>query len=68
MTVSASGFQEKVIEDIEQTAGRTRTLNVILSVAGVIQQVQVTDVGTQLDETSAALGARIEPEQAKNFL
>lgn len=39
----------------------------VLPIAGVIQEVQVTDVGTQLDETSATLGARIEPEQVKEL-
>jgi hypothetical protein len=67
VTYSAPGFQDKVVEGIQQTVGHTRTLNVVLSVAGVIQQVRITDVGTQLDETSATLGARIEPTQVKEL-
>lgn len=67
VTYDAPGFQEKVLSDIQQTVGRTRTLNVTMTVAGMVQQVEITDVGTQLDETSAALGARIEPEQVKSL-
>ncbi|MBB5065919.1 TonB-dependent receptor [Granulicella mallensis] len=67
VTYDASGFHEKIIDGIQQTVGHTRTLNVVMSVEGMTQQVEVSDVGTQLDETSAALGARIAPEQVKNL-
>jgi hypothetical protein len=67
VTYTAPGFQRTVIDNVAQTIGHTRSLNVVLSVAGVVQQVEVSDVGTQLDETSAALGARIEPEQVKQL-
>jgi hypothetical protein len=67
ITFKASGFQEKTVEDIQQTVGHTRTLDVVLSIAGVMQHVEISDANSQLDETSAALGARIEPEQVKNL-
>jgi hypothetical protein len=67
VTYDASGFHEKIIDGIQQTVGHTRTLNIVMSVEGMTQQVEVSDVGTQLDETSAALGARIAPEQVKNL-
>jgi hypothetical protein len=63
----APGFQEKTVDGVQQTVGHTRTLDVILSVAGVAQHVEISNVNSQLDETSAALGARIEPEQVKNL-
>ncbi len=67
ITFNAPGFQEKTVEGIQQTVGHTRTLDVILSVAGVTQQVEISNANSQLDETSAALGARIEPEQVKDL-
>src|SRR5580698_10172040 len=67
VTYDASGFHEKIIDGIQQTVGHTRTLNVVMSVEGMTQQIEVSDVGTQLDQTSAALGARIAPEQVKNL-
>lgn len=67
VTYDASGFHEKIVEGLQQTVGHTRTLNVVMSVEGMTQQIEVSDVGTQLDQTSAALGARIAPEQVKNL-
>jgi hypothetical protein len=63
----APGFQEKTVEGIQQTVGHTRTLDIVLSLAGVAQHVNISDVSCQLDETSAALGARVEPEQVKDL-
>jgi hypothetical protein len=65
ITYTAPGFQEKIVDGVQQTIGHTRTLNVVLSLAGVVQQVSVSDFSPQLDETSASLGARIEPIQVK---
>jgi hypothetical protein len=67
LTYTAPGFQKKVVDGIQQTIGHTRTLNVTLSVAGVVEQVTVSDLAPQLDETSASLGARIEPIQVKQL-
>jgi hypothetical protein len=67
VTFTAPRFQRMVIENVEQTIGHTRSLDIVLSVAGVAQQVQVSDAGAQLDETSDALGAPIEPEQVKQL-
>lgn len=39
LSYTAPGFQEKIIDGIQQTIGHTRTLNVTLSVAGVVQPV-----------------------------
>lgn len=63
----APGFQPVEFAKIEQTVGHTRTLDVTLKVAGVVERVDVSDVLPQLDETSAALGARIEREQVEEL-
>jgi Carboxypeptidase regulatory-like domain len=67
VSYSATGFQERDLESVEETVGHTRTLNTVLSVAGVTEHVEVTDVGGQLDQTSAALGTRIEQQQVKQL-
>ncbi len=67
VTCSAPGFQQSVFDNLEQTVGHTRTLDITLAVAGVTQQVHVSGAASQLDETSSALGARIEPEQVKDL-
>jgi hypothetical protein len=67
VTCSAPGFQQAVFDNVEQTVGHTRTLDITLAVAGMAQQVNVSSVTSQLDETTATLGARIEPEQVKNL-
>jgi hypothetical protein len=67
VTYSAQGFQEKIVDAVEQTVGHTRTLDVVLSVAGAVEHVEVSDVGDQFDRTSDMLGARIEQEQVKQL-
>jgi Carboxypeptidase regulatory-like domain len=67
LTFTAPGFQEKIVDGIEQTIGHTRTLNVTLSLSGMVQEVTVSDLAPQLDETSASLAARIEPIQVKQL-
>jgi hypothetical protein len=67
VTYSARGFQEKIVDAVEQTVGHTRTLDVVLSVAGAVAHVEVSDVGDQFDRTSDMLGARIEKEQVKQL-
>ena len=67
VTCSAPGFKEFLIEGLEQTVGHTRTLNITLDVGGITQQVNVREHGSQLDETTATLGARTEAEQVKEL-
>jgi hypothetical protein len=64
---SASGFQQITIDGLEQTVGHTRTLDLTLRVTGLTQQVSVSAQTSQMDETTAALGARIEPRQFKDL-
>ena len=67
VTCSAPGFKEFLIEGLEQTVGHTRTLNITLDVGGITQQVNIREHGSQLDETTATLGARTEAEQVKEL-
>ncbi len=67
VTCSAPAFKEFLIEGLEQTVGHTRTLNITLDVGGITQQVNVREHGSQLDETTATLGARTEAEQVKEL-
>jgi carboxypeptidase family protein/TonB-dependent receptor-like protein len=67
VTCSAAGFKEFLIEGLEQTVGRTRTLNITLAVGSMTQQVNVKAHGSQLDETTDTLGARTEAEQVREL-
>ncbi len=64
---SASGFEPITVDGLEQTVGHTRTLDITLRVAGVTQQVNISAQPSQMDETTAALGARIEPRQSRDL-
>ena len=67
ISCSAPGFQQAVIDNVEQTVGHTRTLDITLAVGGITQQVVVSDQSSLLDETTAALGTRIEPKQVREL-
>ncbi len=67
VTYAAPGFQQKVIDSVEESVGHTRTLDVALSVAGAEVHIEVSDIGEQFDKSSDTLGARIESEQAKQL-
>jgi Carboxypeptidase regulatory-like domain len=60
---TAPGFRELVFVDVQQTVGHTRTLDMNLTVGAVSQRIDVSASSSQLDESSAALGARVEPTQ-----
>ncbi|MDR3751818.1 MAG: TonB-dependent receptor [Terracidiphilus sp.] len=67
VTCSAPGFQQVVFDNIQQTVGHTRTLNITLSVGGVVQQVHVSGLTSQLDETTATVGSRTESKQINDL-
>ena len=67
VTCSATGFEEAIFENVELTVGRTQTLNVRLQVPGITQQVNVSGQTSQLDETTATLGSRTEPQQVREL-
>ena len=55
-----SGFAEVVYEKVEQIMGLTRTLNPVLPVGSLKDQITVSTTASQLDQTSAALSESIE--------
>jgi len=63
VTFTHEGFQEKVLENVVQGIGQTRTLDAVLQVSGKSQQVDVSANTLFLDETSATVGTRIERTQ-----
>lgn len=67
VTCSAPGFQQVVFDNIEQTVGHTRTLDITLPVAGVVQLVHVSGLTSQLDETTATVGSRTESKQINDL-
>ena len=67
VTFDHDGFKGVTFDDVAQTVGRTRTLNVTLQVSGGQQRVEVSASSEQMDKTSDALGGRIEPIQAKEL-
>src|ERR1700728_2648116 len=67
ITCSAPGFQQSVIDNIEQTAGHTRMLDISLAVGGLTQQVNVSGQTAQLDETTDTLGSRTESKQVQDL-
>lgn len=60
---SHPGFQQLHISGVNQSIGRTRTLNVSLKVAGAEEKIEVAGASLDLNETSSSLGARLEKEQ-----
>jgi hypothetical protein len=67
ITFEHQGFKTLTFVDVEEVVGRTRTLNATLQISGSDEHVQVSASSEQMDETSDALGARIEQEQAKEL-
>lgn len=61
------GFKTLTFVDVEEVIGRTRTLNATLQVSGRDERVEVSGSSEQIDETSDALGGRIEQKQAKEL-
>jgi Carboxypeptidase regulatory-like domain/TonB dependent receptor len=67
ITFIHKGFNGLTFVDVTQVVGRTRTLNATLRVSGGQERVEVSASSEQMDKTSDALGARIEPTQAKEL-
>lgn len=63
VSFSGNGFRTLTFDRVIQTAGRTRTLNATLQVAGSPELVRVSSLSSQLDETTAALGVPTEQRQ-----
>jgi len=67
ITFQHEGFKTLSFVDVEEVIGRTRTLDVTLAVSGDDQRLEVSASSEQIDETSDALGGRIEQKQAKEL-
>ena len=67
ITCTAPGFRQSIFENVVQTVGRTRTLDIRMTIGAEIQQVKVTGAGSPFDRSSATLGASIDPEQVKEL-
>ncbi len=61
------GFQQLTYTGLLQAAGRTRTLNAVMHVSGGSENVRVSDAAAELNQTSDALGASIEPKQVSEL-
>jgi outer membrane receptor protein involved in Fe transport len=61
--ISKEGFSTFQAERVEQTVGRTRTLNASLNVSGARQEASITEPLVELDRVDAAIGAPVEQAQ-----
>lgn len=64
---SKPGFAELRVEQVDQTIGQTRTLNIELHVSVGPQQTTVIEPLVRLDTASAAVGAPIEQAQLREL-
>ncbi len=67
VTFMHDGFAPLTYNDLLQTVGQTRKLDVTMKVAGIIGTIQVTGDVTPLEETSASVGQRIEQKQTQDL-
>ena len=67
ITFDHSGFKTVTFVDVKQVIGRTRTLDAKLQVAGGEEHVQVSASSEQMDNSTDALGGRIEKVQAEEL-
>jgi hypothetical protein len=64
---TANGFSVLSYDRVIQTVGLTRTLNATLQVASSRQQIDVSGLIPQLDETTDVLGSRTEARQVNDL-
>src|SRR3974377_2440701 len=67
VSFNRGGFAPVTYLNLKQTVGQTRKLDVERKVRGVIDDMQVSGDTTPLEETSAAVGERIEPVQTNDL-
>jgi len=67
VTFTHVGFESISFDNVIQAVQKTRTLNATLQVSGGRERIEVSASSEQLDESSSALGARIEQEQIKEL-
>jgi hypothetical protein len=65
---SATGFGGARYEGVDETVGKTLTLNPVLAIAaGAGEQVTVSEVVTRLDQASATLGDAVEQRAVEDL-
>jgi hypothetical protein len=67
VTFAHEGFEQREFAAVVQTVGQTRTLNAMLTAAGVSQQIDVSSAPVPLNQSSDALGAEIERKQIREL-
>ncbi len=67
ISFAANGFATLTFDRVVQASGRTRTLNATLQVASATQQIDVSSVIPQLDQTTDTLGSRTESKQVQDL-
>ncbi len=67
LTCTAPGFKQAIFDNLKEMVGHTQTLDIALQVGGDAQQVNVSGQTSQLDETTATVGARTESEQVEDL-
>src|SRR5438045_978745 len=63
ISVGHQGFATAVVPKLTLSVAQQATLNLVLEVSSVQQQVTVSDIAPLLDQETAGLGASIQPEQ-----
>jgi len=67
ITFEHQGFKTLTFVDVQEVIGRTRTLDASLAVSGGNERIDVSANSEQIDESSDALGGRIERKQAEEL-
>jgi hypothetical protein len=67
VTVSATGFANSTIQNVELTLNRTIALDVQLEVGNVTGQINVTAETVLIDPTTAATGTTVTPRQIQEM-
>ncbi len=67
VTLAASGFTTRVIENLLVNAGEIRTLSLPMQPAASSTEVQVTAAGAGLSRSSAEIGGVVQGEQAREL-
>src|SRR5579863_3670685 len=67
VSFKASGFATTTFERVVEESGRTRTLDATLQVASAAEQINVSSVTQQLDQTTDTLGSTTESKQVRDL-
>jgi hypothetical protein len=67
VTFSHSGFETVTYNDLTQTVGNTRNLDVTMKIQAVVGNIQVSGDVAPPEETSASVGQRIDKTQTQNL-